>query len=116
MEKRTMTMAMPQQTVSRITSNWWALALRGVVAILLGFFALSRPGITFRALIAVLGVYFFADGVLAIAAAIRGIKAGDRWGWMMVSGVLGVVAGAIVLFNPNVGAAVLVTLVALWAI
>jgi uncharacterized membrane protein HdeD (DUF308 family) len=115
-ENRHMTMAMPQQTVARITSNWWALALRGVVALLLGFFALTRPGITFSVLVAVLGVYMFADGVLGIAAAVRGIRAGDRWGWMMVSGVLGIIAGTIVLFRPGVGASVLVVLVALWAL
>jgi uncharacterized membrane protein HdeD (DUF308 family) len=113
-EKRTMTMAMPR--VTQLASNWWALALRGGVAILFGVLALARPGVTFAAIVVVLSAYLFVDGVIAIMAAIRGIRAGDQWGWLMVSGILGIVAGTLALFNPLTGAVVLAWIIALWAI
>jgi uncharacterized membrane protein HdeD (DUF308 family) len=102
--------------VGRITGNWWALALRAIAAILIGLFALTRPGITLIALITLFGVYALADGLFAIVAAIRGIHARERWGWMMFEGVVGVAVGAIALLNPAIGALALTWLVAGWAL
>jgi uncharacterized membrane protein HdeD (DUF308 family) len=110
-----MTMAMPR--VARLASNWWALALRGGVAILFGVLALARPDITLAAIVVLLAAYLFVDGLIAIMAAIRGIREGERWrGWMMVSGLLGIVAGTYALWNPLTGVKVLALLVAVWAI
>jgi len=110
-----MTMAMPRVT-QQLTSNWWALALRGALAILLGIIALTRPGITLAAIVLLLGAYMFVDGVFAIMASLRGMRRGDRWGWMLVEGIIGVVAGLIVFRTPATGAIVLLWLVAFWAI
>ena len=86
-----MTMTMPQ--ITQLASNWWALALRGVLSILVGVLALTKPGATLAALVLLIGAYMFVDGVFAIMAALRGIRTGDRWGWMLVEGILGIVAG-----------------------
>jgi uncharacterized membrane protein HdeD (DUF308 family) len=110
-----MTMAMPQVT-QQLASNWWALALRGVLGILLGLVALTRPGTTLSAIILLLGAYMFVDGVFAIVASLRGMRTGDRWGWMLVEGIIGVIAGIIVFRTPATAAVVLVWLVAFWAI
>ena len=75
-----------------------------------------RPGITLIALITLFGVYAMADGLFAIVAAIRGIHAGERWGWMMFEGIVGVVVGAIALTNHAIGALALTWLVAGWAL
>lgn len=109
-----MTMAMPQ--VSEMTSNWWALALRGAVSILLGLVAITMPGLTIAAIVTVFGVYAIIEGVLAIMASIRGIREHDRWGWMMVEGVVGICAGLIAFFMPGVGALAIIWLIAAWAV
>ena len=110
-----MTMAMPQIT-RQLASNWWALALRGCLSILVGILALTKPGVTLTAIVLLIAAYMFVDGVFAIMAALRGIRAGDRWGWMLVEGILGIVAGIIVFRTPSTGAIVLLWLVAFWAI
>ena len=110
-----MTMAMPQVT-RQLASNWWALALRGVLSILVGVLALTKPGATLAALVLLIGAYMFVDGVFAIMASLRGMRRGDRWGWMLVEGILGSVAGIIVFRTPATGALVLLWLVAFWAI
>ncbi|MBW8770577.1 MAG: HdeD family acid-resistance protein [Gemmatimonadetes bacterium] len=109
-----MTMTMPQ--VAELTSNWWALALRGAVSILLGLVAFTMPGLTIAALVTIFGVYVFIQGVLAIAAAIRGIKEHDRWGWMLIEGIVCIFAGVVAFVVPSAGALALVWLVAAWAI
>ena len=109
-----MTMTMPQ--VSGLTSNWWALALRGAVSILLGLVAFTMPGITVTALVYVFGLYVFVEGVLAIMAALRGIREHDRWGWMLIEGIVCIVAAVAAFMMPGVGALAIVYLVAAWAI
>jgi uncharacterized membrane protein HdeD (DUF308 family) len=109
-----MTLAMPQ--VSELTSNWWALALRGAVAILLGLVALTMPGVTVVALVYVFGVYAMVEGVLAILAAMRGIREHDRWGWMLVEGIVCIAAAVVAFMMPGAGALAIVWLVAAWAI
>lgn len=104
-------------TVASIDSgNWWALALRGVAAVLLGIITFLMPIATLAALVTVFGAYALLDGLFAIAAAIKGVRKHERWGWMLTEGVVGVIAGLIALFFPPVGALALAWLLAGWAL
>lgn len=67
-------------------------------------------------LVTLFGVYALADGLFAIVAAIRGVHDRERWGWMLLEGVIGVVAGTVALVNPAIGALALTWLVAGWAL
>jgi uncharacterized membrane protein HdeD (DUF308 family) len=97
-------------------SNWWALGLRALAAILLGVIAIALPGPTLGAIVIVFGIYAITDGVLAIIAAIRGVRRKERWGAMLFEGVVGIAAGGIALFWPGIGALALTYLVAGWAL
>ena len=55
------------ETLSR---HWWAVALRGVAAILFGVLALVWPGITVFALVIVFGAYALVDGAFTLLAAL----------------------------------------------
>jgi uncharacterized membrane protein HdeD (DUF308 family) len=98
------------------TDNWWTLALRAASAILLGIAALLLPAITVTVLATLFGVYVFIDGVLAIGSAVHGMRARERWGWMMARGIAGVIAGMIAMLLPPVGIISLAWLVAAWAL
>jgi uncharacterized membrane protein HdeD (DUF308 family) len=97
-------------------SNWWALALRGLAGLLLGIIAITMPGPTLAAVVIVFALYAIVDGILAIIAAVRGIRRKERWGPMMIEGVLGIAAGIIALIWPGIGALALTLLVAGWAL
>ena len=109
-----MTMVLPQ--IAGRSSNWWALALRGIAGILLGLLAFMMPEITITALVTVFGLYAIIDGIFAIVAALRGVRELDRWGWMLVEGIVSVLAGLTALAMPLLGALVLTWIVALWAL
>ena len=96
---------------SAIVVNWWALAIRGVVGILLGIAAVAWPGITLLVLIAVFAVYLLIDGVFALIAGVRARS------WLLgVEGVAGIVAAILVVLWPGITALILVYLIAAWAI
>ena len=50
---------------SRLAENWWAIALRGVFAIIFGLIALLMPGATLLGLVLLFAAYMLADGILA---------------------------------------------------
>ena len=108
-----MTMVLPQ--VSGRSSNWWALAQRGLAGIAIGQVAFTWPGVTIASIVMLFGIYALMDGAFAIIAAMRGVREHDRWGWMLVEGIAGVLAGLIALFMPAIGALALVWIIAFWA-
>ncbi len=98
-----------------LTRNWWAVVLRGVVAIIFGLFALFLPGITLTALVLLFGAYALVDGVFAIVSAIRG-QAGRSWWELAIEGIAGIAAGVIALVWPGITALALLFVIAAWAI
>jgi uncharacterized membrane protein HdeD (DUF308 family) len=100
-----------------LTRYWWAVALRGVVAVIFGLLALIWPGITVLALVALFGAYCLVDGVIAIGTALfGGVAAAGRRGWLAVEGVAGVLAGIITFAWPGITTLVLLWLIAFWAL
>ncbi len=95
---------------------WWALALRGMFAILFGLVAVVFPIAAVSFLVLLLSAYLAADGALAIVSAIRAACAGERWAWLGVEGVLNIAAALIALLLPGVTVHALVILLAAWAV
>jgi uncharacterized membrane protein HdeD (DUF308 family) len=106
----------PQAVLPAETGHWWALALRGVIAILFGLAALLRPGIALGALILLFGAYALVDGAFAIVGVFRGTRGGTpRW-LLLLEGVVGILAGIIAFVFPGLTAIALLYLVAAWAV
>lgn len=106
----------PQTALPAEAGHWWALALRGVIAILFGLAALLRPDIALQALILLFGAYALVDGVFAIVGVFGGTRGGTpRW-LLLLEGVVGILAGIIAFVNPGLTAFALLYLVAAWAI
>jgi uncharacterized membrane protein HdeD (DUF308 family) len=99
-----------------LAMNWWAAAIRGVSAIVLGILAISVPALTLIGLVMIFAVYCFVDGIFAIVLAIRGARKHQRWGWLAFNGTVSLVAAALAAFYPFVTVVVLVILFAAWAL
>jgi uncharacterized membrane protein HdeD (DUF308 family) len=102
--------------VQVLARNWWALAVRGIVAIAFGLIALLMPGLTLFALVILFGAYSLVDGIFGVASAVRAAEAHHRWGWLLVEGIAGVLTGIITFAWPGITAIVLLYLIALWAL
>jgi uncharacterized membrane protein HdeD (DUF308 family) len=98
------------------TSSWWALVLRGLLAIAFGVLAFLWPHITLTALVFLWGAYVLVDGVFAIAAGLKSHADNKRWWILLLEGLLGVAAGVFAFAIPGITALVLLMLIAAWAI
>ena len=97
-------------------TNWWALVLRGVVAILFGVMTFIWPQITLATLVFLFGAYAIVDGVFAIVAGVRAPREFARWWVLLIEGILSVIAGLIAFAVPGITALLLLGLIAGWAI
>lgn len=84
------------------------LALIGVLAILVGILILRHPFQTLGVLALLLGLYWTVSGVIEIVHGIGGQTA--HRGWVITAGVIGLIAGILVLVYPGLSLAVMVWL------
>ena len=84
----------------------WIVLLEGIIAILIGFF-----------LIQILGIFWLAEGILSVIGGL--IYSGNRV-WKLLSGILSIIAGAVILMYPIYSSAVVLTLfvifIGIWAV
>jgi uncharacterized membrane protein HdeD (DUF308 family) len=111
-----MTFAADDRFIAIVARNWWALALRGVLALLLAVVAFFLPGLTLASLILLLAAYFIIDGVLALISGWRAARRDGRWWPFLLEGVLDLIAGAIALLWPAATLLALVVLLAAWSV
>jgi uncharacterized membrane protein HdeD (DUF308 family) len=99
-----------------LSRNWWAMAIRGVAAIIFGVLTLVLPGITLAAMVLLFGAYALVDGIFAIIAAARGRRETQPWWALVIEGVLSIAAGIVTFMWPGLTTLVLFYVIASWAI
>jgi len=100
--------------IGLFAGRWWAVLLRGVVALAFGALTFSWPGATLDILVLLFGFYALLDGGFSLVAAIGGRNPGDRW-LLVLEGVVGIWAGVVTLRAPAITAVVLVFFISIWA-
>ena len=99
-----------------LAENWWALAIRGIAAIIFGVLALLFPSITLTVLVILFASYAFVDGVFTIFAAFRNRSDRSHLWVLLLEGVLGIAVGILTLFWPGITTLALLSFIAAWAI
>ena len=99
-----------------LIGNWWALALRGIVALVFAIIAFFWPGITAAALVLLFGFYALIDGIFALVAGLRAARHHGRSGGLLLEGILNIVVAFVVFAMPGPALVALIYLIALWAV
>jgi uncharacterized membrane protein HdeD (DUF308 family) len=93
---------------------WWLYLLWGVAAVVIGFWLVWRPGVTALVIVQVLAVYWLVGGIFDSISAI--ILRDRDWGWRLASGVIGIVAGLVIIGHPILGTAISIAFLFWWLI
>jgi len=93
----------------------WSVALRGIAALVFGFFALTRPGSALLGLVLVFGAYALVDGILTLVSAAKENAEYGR-GWLVLEGLADIFIGLATFVWPGITALALTYLIAIWAI
>jgi len=76
---------------------WWLVLIEGIFAVIIGLSLLVAPGMTISIIVKVLGLYWFFAGMLAIVSIF--VNRTD-WALKLIAGIVGIVAGLIVIRHP----------------
>ncbi len=89
------------------------LALLGVLSLIIGLYAVRHVFITLLALALLLGIFWIVSGAVELFTALSHREMRGR-GWTAVMGILGIVAGLVVLAYPGISLVVLAVVLSIW--
>lgn len=105
------------ENVRHTVKNWWVSLVIGILAIILGIWALVTPDVTLVALTYLFIIGFFVSGIFEIFFAVSNKDTMTGWGWNLAGGIIDLVFGIILLLMPPVITAItLVYFVGFWII
>ena len=76
---------------------WWLVLLQGIAGVIIGLLLLIYPAKTTVFLVQFLGIYWFVGGIFGIVSLFID---STHWGWKLFSGLLGIIAGILILQHP----------------
>ena len=76
---------------------WWLLLIEGIVAIVVGILLLMNPAKMTVLLVQVLAIYWLIKGIISIISIFIDSTA---WGWKLFIGIVGIVAGYVLIEHP----------------
>ena len=76
---------------------WWLVLINGIAALILGILLITSTGSTVLILVQFLGIYWLVSGIFQIIGMFIDSTA---WGWKLFGGILGILAGIVILNHP----------------
>lgn len=106
--------------INTLVNRWWAVALVGALAVVLGIVSFAMPGVTLISMVAAFGAYSLVTGIVELAAGFSRETA-EALGstartYLIVTGVLSVVAALVTFFYPAITLLALYTIIGAWAV
>lgn len=91
------TSSVSMTTVQTPQIPWWLILLQGLFSALIGLLLLLSPGVTTLVLIQFLGFYWLISGIFGLVSIFID---SSLWGWKLFAGILGILAGLLIVQNP----------------
>ena len=100
-----------------LVKNWWLIALRGLVALVLGIIMLAMQPVAAAAFLVVfIGAYALVDGIFALVVGIINRPPHRDRGWLVIEGLIGILAGIAILASPLLAGVFIMYFIAFWAL
>jgi uncharacterized membrane protein HdeD (DUF308 family) len=76
---------------------WWLVLMEGIFAVILGLLLFSAPAMTTAVMVQFIGIYWLVAGIFKVVSIFLD---SSMWGWKLFAGVLGMIAGLLILQHP----------------
>jgi len=86
-----------ETTAKPVNYPWWAVLVQGIFSLLIGILLLTNPLATTLFVVQFIGIYWLVSGIFSLV----GLFIDRRlWGWKLISGILGILAGIAIMQHP----------------
>ncbi len=100
--------------INYVVKHWWLSLVVGVLFILLALSLMFTPIASYVALSILFSVSIFVAGIFEIIFSVANKKVIVNWGWNLAIGIIDLIIGLYLLFNPGLSMAILPYVVAFW--
>jgi uncharacterized membrane protein HdeD (DUF308 family) len=83
---------------------WWLVLIEGLAAILIGILLLAKPIQTASILVFSIALFWLLTGIFEIVSLFWDRR---QWGWKLVKGIIGIIAGWFLITNMGEGSVVI---------
>jgi uncharacterized membrane protein HdeD (DUF308 family) len=90
------------QNPRKLIRSWWVYLLNGILFIVLGTWMLTMPSESFKTFSIIIGLIVGLGGLSEVILSFYYRKKHEEWVWNASGGVLDLVIGALILFDPKV--------------
>jgi uncharacterized membrane protein HdeD (DUF308 family) len=97
-----------------LSRYWWMILLRGLAWLVFGILVFTQPAISLVTLTLLFGAFALVDGIANTVSAIGGRRENENWGVLLLTGLAGIVIGALTLYDPSITALGLLFYIAIW--
>jgi uncharacterized membrane protein HdeD (DUF308 family) len=97
-------------------SNWWSLALSGIIAILYGLLAFYNPGDMLTTIVSFFGIIILIVGLAMVIGVINNIKNKKNYTADLIWTILTLAVGGVLTFYTTEAVKIFVIIIGVWAI
>ncbi len=101
-----------ESDIKALNRVWWLVALFGLISLGIGIFFVASPNETLSTFTVIAGIVLIIEGAISVLTAI--FAKGEGRGLLAIVGVLGLIAGVILVKHPFSALVVFVMIVGIW--
>ena len=95
-------------------NQWWILVIMGLLLTATGAFLIAKPVVSFLGLAVMFGWIIFTVGGLNVVFALRNKSFFKDWIWYLLFGLIEMLIGVALLFQPGLSASSLIIFAGMW--
>ncbi len=96
-------------------NNWWLVLIAGILFVILGVSFIVAPGAALVTTGMLIGLVILISGLAIMSYAIS-LSNTEGWGWKLAEGIIDIILGIIIMWNPFASAMLIPIAIGIWAI
>ncbi len=102
--------------MENLKSNWWLMALKGSLLLIVGLIILFNPDVALLTIITYLGILALIIGAtISLVAYVRRKQSTNWWFWFW-EGIINIVLGILLVAFPRQSVSIVLAIIGIWAL